>query len=62
MVLRQLCRRSNWHDIDFAFTMSVRAALRERGEEAKSVITAELQQMCDKRVWHGVHASQLTSK
>ena len=42
--------------------MSVRAALRERGEEAQSVITAELKQMCDKRVWHGVHASRLTQK
>ena len=62
LVLRQLCRRSCLDDTEFVFTMSVRTALRERGEDAKSVITAELQQMCDKKVWHGVHASQMTSK
>ena len=62
LLLNQLHRRSSWHDKDFAFTMSVRAALRERGEEAQSVITAELKQMCEKRVWHGVHTSTLTAK
>ena len=62
LLSKQLHRRSSWHDKDFAFTMSVRAALRERGEEAQSVMTAELKQMCDKRVWHGVHASRLTQK
>ena len=60
--MRQLYRRSCLDDTEFAFTMSVRTALRERGEDAKSLITAELQQMCDKKVWHGVHASQMTSK
>jgi hypothetical protein len=40
--------------------MSARAALRERGEEATPVIVAELKQMLDKGVWHGVHTYQLT--
>lgn len=56
----QLQRRVDWHDADFAFTMSVRAALRERTEEAETVIFAELQQMLDKQVWHGVHTKNLT--
>ena len=43
-----------------AFTISVRAALRDRRDEATPVIMAELKQMLDKRVWHGVHTSSLT--
>lgn len=35
-------------------------ALREREAEARPVINAELQQMVDKKVWHGVHARDLT--
>jgi hypothetical protein len=59
-IRKQITRRSDWHDTQFAFTMSVRAALRERGEEATPVILAELQQMLDKGVWHGVHTNKLT--
>ncbi len=59
-IRRQLLKRKDWIDKDYAFTMSVRAALRERGEEARPVIMAELQQMMDKKVWHGVIASGLT--
>lgn len=59
-IRKQVLRRSDWHDTPFAFTMSVRAALRERGEEATPVIVAELKQMLDKGVWHGVHTHQLT--
>jgi len=44
-----------------AFVMSVRKALKDRAEEAEPVIVAELQQMVDKKVWHAVHASDLSS-
>ena len=43
-----------------AFTISVRAALRDRREEATPVIMAELKQILDKHGWHGVHKSSLT--
>ena len=59
-IKKQLQLRSDWYDKDFAFTMSVRAALRERGEEARPVIMAELQQMVDKNVWHGVTVAGLS--
>ena len=59
-IRKQLELKSAWHDKDFAFTMSVRAALRERGEEARPVIMAELQQMVDKNVWHGVTVAGLS--
>ena len=36
---------NSWHDTDFAFTMSVCAALRKRGEQVKSVIRAKLGQV-----------------
>jgi hypothetical protein len=45
---------------DFAFNISVNAALRERGNEARPVILAELKQMMEKHVWHGVIVSDLT--
>ena len=45
---------------DNAFTISVRAASRDRRDEATPVIMAELKQMLDKHVWHGVHNSSLT--
>ena len=60
-IRKQLLQRSDWHDTEFAFTMSVKAALRERKEEATPVILAELKQMLTKRVWHGVHSCNLTS-
>ena len=57
---RHLLFRSNWIDKDFAFHISVRAALRERPEEARPVIMAELKQMVDKGVWHGIKVSGLS--
>jgi hypothetical protein len=60
-IRKQLVRRSDWHDTDFTFTMSVRAAMRERGEETRPVIMAELQQMVDKKVWHAVDTSGMSS-
>ena len=54
-IRRELEHRSQWHDTEYAFKMSVKAALRDRPEEALPVIEAELRQMHDKTVWHGVH-------
>ena len=34
--------------------------MRDRGEEARPVIMAEIQQMVDKRVWHGLHLKNLS--
>jgi hypothetical protein len=45
---------------DFVFKISVRSALRDRETEARPAIMAELQQMVDKRVWHGVKVSSLS--
>lgn len=45
---------------DFAFNISVRTAMRERGAEARPVIMKELEQMVQKGVWHGVRTSGLT--
>ena len=60
-VRKELMQRRHWHDKEFCFKISVRAALRERGESAKAAIMSELQQMISKGVWHGVHLQDLTS-
>jgi hypothetical protein len=61
-IRRKLTLRSNCKDAqDYAFKISVNAALRERGDEARPVIMAELQQMIDKKVWHAVHTFDLTA-
>ena len=60
-IRRELQFRGNHHDTDYAFKMSVRAAMRDRPKEALPVIEAEPQQMHDKRVWHCcVHLQSLT--
>ena len=59
-IRRELQFRGNHHDTDYAFKMSVRAAMRDRPKKALSVIEAKPQQMHDKRVWHGVHLQSLT--
>ena len=61
-IRKELAARSDWHDCDFAFVMSVKAAMRDRGPEAEAVILAELQQMVDKNVWHPVHTRGMSSK
>ena len=48
------------NDEDSTFTISVTAALRDRRDEATPVIIAELKQMLDKHVFHGVHTRDLT--
>ena len=58
---RQLLLRANWHDKEYCFKISVRAALRERGPAAEQAILSEMQQMLDRRVWHGVRKRDLTS-
>jgi exosome complex RNA-binding protein Rrp4 len=57
---RQIRLRSHWRDSPFVLQMSVRAALRERGVEARPVIMAELRQMVEKKVWHAVDVRGLT--
>jgi hypothetical protein len=59
-IRKQLILRSSWRDTEFAFKISVRMAMRDRPEEARPVIMAELQQMVDKRVWHAVHLRNLS--
>jgi hypothetical protein len=61
-IRKELTARADWHDCDFAFVMSVKAAMRDRGPEAEAVILAELQQMVDKNVWHPVDTRGLSSK
>ncbi len=46
---------------DYAFKISVTAVLRDRGDEARSVLMAELQQMLDKKACHRVCTNDLTS-
>ena len=50
----------NYRSESSAFTISVTAALRDRRDEATPVIMAELKQMLDKHVFHGVHINDPT--
>jgi hypothetical protein len=51
-----------WHGAGpNVFHVSVRAALRDRPQEAIPVIRRELQQMVDKAVWSGVHPRDLSA-
>ena len=52
--------RKDFRDKDFCFKITVKAAIRERGAEAKSAIIQELTKIMEKKVWHGVHISSLT--
>ena len=53
----ELQQRAHWHDKLMCFRISVRKALRDREEEARKAIIAELGQMLTMKVWHGVRAS-----
>jgi hypothetical protein len=53
-------RKSELH-VDPSANVSVREALRTRGDDARLVINKELQQMIDKRVWTPVMYNKLTS-
>ena len=57
---REVDARSHWHDKEYCFKVSVKAALRERGESARTAILDELKQMVTKKVWHGVHTKNLS--
>ncbi len=59
-IRRELECRSQWHDTQYAFKMSVKVAMRDRPKEALPVIVAELRQMHAKIVWHGVHLRNMT--
>ena len=52
--------RKDFRDKDFCFKITVKAAIRERGAEAKTAIVQELSKIMEKKVWHGVHLSSLT--
>jgi hypothetical protein len=49
--------RKDFRDKDFCFKITVKAAIRERGAEAKSAIVQELTKIMEKKVWHGKHVS-----
>ncbi len=59
-IRRELKHSKHYHDTEYAFKMSVKAAMRTRPKEALPVIRAKLQQMHDKSVWHGVHLRNLS--
>ena len=61
-IRRELEFRKRYHDTEYAFKMSVKAAMRDRPKDALPVIESELQQMHDKSVWHGVHLRNLTKQ
>ena len=47
---------------DYAMNITVKQALKTRGEEAEKVIMKELSQMVDKRVWRPVHVHRLSAQ
>ena len=59
---RQFHLRKDWYDKEYAFHMSVKAAMRDRPVEARAVIEAEILQMVDKGVWHGVHTRNMSKQ
>jgi hypothetical protein len=59
-LLHELWRRRHWHDMDFAFHISVRAAMKARPAETEPAMEKELRQMIDKNVWHPVRFERLT--
>ncbi len=62
MIKRKMMARSDCKgNQDFAFKVSVSAALGDRGDEVRAVIMAELKQMVDKGVWHGIYIADLDS-
>jgi hypothetical protein len=57
---RRAIRRELECRSQYAFKTSVKVAMRDRPKEALPVIEAELRQMHDKIVWHGVHLRNMT--
>lgn len=51
---RQITYRKDWRDKDYAFVMSVQAALGGHGAAAKTVMERELLQFVEKKVFHPV--------
>ena len=60
-IRKEFLQRRHWHDKEYCFKISVRAALRDRGDSAKAAIMDELENIVDKGVFHGVHMRDLTS-
>lgn len=58
---RQMQRTRDWRDREYAFTLSVKAAVAVHGDKARNVIKDELDQMINKRVWTPVRVLDLSS-
>ncbi len=58
---RDFVTSCNNHERYMTYKITVKAALATRGDEATTVIKAELQQMVTKGVWHPVHFASLSS-
>ncbi len=62
IIKRNIVDQSDCKDSqDSAFKICVSAALRDRGDEARPVIMAKLQQLVDKGVWHGIRLTDMNS-
>jgi hypothetical protein len=59
--IRRLTDRINSKS-EYCFKISLRAALRDREAEARVAVRAEIQQLMDRGVWHGVHVKYLTEQ
>ena len=62
LIEKVLLERKRSNTVSNTSNVSVREALRTRGDDAKKVILKELKQMVDKKVWQPVHGSKLTAK
>jgi hypothetical protein len=61
-VIRRIEKERIIHDKEYVMTISVRAALKQYGYQATEVMTQELRQILDKRVWNPVAHSSLSEK
>ena len=59
-LIRHIYHRGNVDDKQFAMKMSVKAAMRDRPQEAEPVIHAEILQLVNKEVFHPVRRQNLT--
>ena len=52
-----------WGDLsDYVMNITVKHAMKTRGEEAEKVVMKELSQMVDKCVWRPVHVHRLSAQ
>ena len=60
-IRRQLLLVCDWRDTVYALKISVRRAMKDKPEEAREAIVAELKQMLRLKVWHPVRYSDLSA-